>query len=421
MNAPALFHVFEHQTLMVGGAFTQKHFERLVQFGEQTQFRYFSAGYNRLKFNQFVGVLQVGNVTIEVLPKADRNAPADAETWQSVLLDMLQACHWIKPEAVTSARLAKRPFSLLDIFLHAFLHQVEVLVHRGLVKQYRQHQGNVFALKGQLKFAQHLSQNLIHQERFFTQHTVFDSDELLHQLLKEALNIVGNSASKSSIRAKAKALLLHFEHVSPLRYSPQLFENIRYTRKTEPYREALKWAELILGHQSPDLRSGQLPVLSFMFDMNALFEAYIFHQLKRAESIFSDFQVSRQVSKPFWRDQKIRPDVLIRMGEKRIILDTKWKITDKPSEDDLRQIYAYNLQFGADHGILLYPMSYSNTDENMAQTTIEHAFSASAIMPQHTHFCHLIFAPICTSNGQLNRALGQELAAQMLEMQKIRA
>jgi 5-methylcytosine-specific restriction enzyme subunit McrC len=42
--------------------------------------------------------------------------------------------------------------------------------------------------------------------------------------------------------------------------------------------------------------------------------------------------------------------------EKRIIVDTKWKIIHfRPSEDDLRQMFTYNLLFKSDRSYLVYP------------------------------------------------------------------
>ena len=47
------------------------HFNVLEKYGYRTNEKYFSVGNKRIKFNNYVGVIQVKNLTVEILPKAD--------------------------------------------------------------------------------------------------------------------------------------------------------------------------------------------------------------------------------------------------------------------------------------------------------------------------------------------------------------
>jgi hypothetical protein len=51
---------------------------------------YFEPIAKGIKFNQYVGVIQVNGLTIEINPKADKDDTEDK--WKGVLLKMLQAC-----------------------------------------------------------------------------------------------------------------------------------------------------------------------------------------------------------------------------------------------------------------------------------------------------------------------------------------
>ena len=78
--------VFEHESLLVDrSGFTTDHFDRLVKLNERNGDRFFSVGHQRIKFRQFVGTIQVGGLTIEVLPKVGKVAEDDKETWRGVL------------------------------------------------------------------------------------------------------------------------------------------------------------------------------------------------------------------------------------------------------------------------------------------------------------------------------------------------
>ena len=119
--------VFEHTALPVGGLFTSTLFDRLVQYNERNGNRFFNVGHNRIHFRNYVGVIQIGNLTIEILPKADKTpeSPAQKQKWQRALIDMLRQSGFIRLASVSDARLRLRSCSLLDIYFESFLTEVE--------------------------------------------------------------------------------------------------------------------------------------------------------------------------------------------------------------------------------------------------------------------------------------------------------
>ena len=68
-------------------------------------------------------VIQIGNITIEILPKADRqkSTEADKNNWHNVLLKMLKKCKKIRVDSVSEAALKKRYHSLLDLYFELYL------------------------------------------------------------------------------------------------------------------------------------------------------------------------------------------------------------------------------------------------------------------------------------------------------------
>ena len=128
-------------------------------------------------------------------------------------------------------------------------------------------------------------------------------------------------------------------------------------RKTAPYQLALQIAELVLLNYRPDIKSGSKNLLAIMFDMNVLWEEYVYRIMKRYRP--ENVEVLAQRSKKFWNNITARPDVVIRnlTSKETFIIDTKWKLVDsnKPSIDDLRQIFAYNHLWKSRKSLLLYP------------------------------------------------------------------
>jgi len=65
--------VFEHQSLKIGNGLNEDQFSALQKHYGINGVPYYSLIHNGVKFNEHVGVLQIGNTTIEILPKAEKN------------------------------------------------------------------------------------------------------------------------------------------------------------------------------------------------------------------------------------------------------------------------------------------------------------------------------------------------------------
>jgi len=419
VNKP--IHVFEHTWLKVDGTvFKDSHFKALVHFNETHESKYFSVGLHRIYFKSWVGVIQVDDLTIEILPKADRDhseSDTQKNKWHTVLLQMLREARYLKLESLTEAHLDLRNCSLLDLYFLSFIQEVEYLMHCGLVKKYRKEQGQVKSLKGRLVFQQQATRNAIHKERFYTEHTQYDRNHLLNQILKRALEILAQINRKDMLSLRTRRLLLDFDNIGTC--SPELkdFDRIRLDRKTEPYKKALLIAKMIILNYSPDLKGGSNHILALLFDMNRLFESYVFRALNQAASQRTDLRISLQPQqrRAFWKDKIIKPDIVASITRdasqevETIIIDAKWKVLTKlvPSDEDLRQMFAYNMHFKSQRSILLYP-------EVMYKTTDSSDFKVAGAASTFYHGCQLAFAPVANPNGTLNREFGNEFFNKIL-------
>ena len=407
--------VFEHELLRVGeGRFTEADFEALVRFNQRHQDEFFVVRHRSLKFTSYVGVLRVGGLIIEVLPKADRAGADDKKRWRDALIDMLRACGYLKLAAVSAAALHLRRASLFDLYMEAFLIEVQELLHHGLVKKYRPVNGSVTALKGRLLFGRQIAENLIHRERFFTAHQQYDRNNRFNQILRLAVGIVAASARSSTVRGAADRLLVWMEGISEVPVTSESFQRLRYDRNTERYRAAMALARLIILNYQPDVRAGGHDVLAILFDMNELFEEYVLRQLKIAAARSDGaVRVEGQRAQRFWRagstSRKIRPDILVTLprvstGSETVVLDTKWKVPvgAHPDDSDLKQMYAYNLQFGATRSFLLYP-SVDRRNDVCGQ------FRAPAHDAALQHECGMWFISLFDASGGLKRNLGTDI------------
>lgn len=395
--------VFEYQSIRLGEqnngvVFSAAHLEALAQFLDQQPHPYYQLIYQGVKFSHYVGAIQVGNLTIEILPKADKQPTPHPDVWQSVLIDMLKSCRLLKVETLSSAWLQLRTHSILELYFDLFLNEVEQLLRHGLLKAYHRKEGNVKALKGRLLFKQHIQQNLSHQERFYTSHETYDYHHLLNQIILQALYILKKIVISPKLYARLQRILTHFPNLTFSAISEKQFQKITFHRKTVRYQIALDIARLLIFNYSPDVKGGQYDLIALLFDMNLLFEEYIYQQLRRLST--SGVVVKRQETKPFWNRRYIRPDIVLSYQQKNYVLDTKWKVLTKvrPNMQDLKQLLIYCQYFEANQGLLIYPRVHDLENLKPIVYTKEETIS-----------CGVHFAKVIDENGRLNLNLGRDI------------
>lgn len=378
--------------------FKKEHYDALVDYHDNRGGdKYFELIRNGVRFNNYVGVIQVKAITIEILPKTDIND--DFNTWHGVLLAMLRETRFLQLDYLSEASLRYKHHSILHLYFMEYLSQVNGLIRRGLVKKYRKNIGNVTALKGSLKFSKHISRNLIHTERFFTRHQIYDHQHIVHQILLEALYVLRQLATTSSLSSEVYRTLFDFPEIERKNITVNTFKNLRLDRKTEPYRKAVDIAKMIILNYSPDIKGGNNDLFALLFDMNQLWEEYIYRQMLKA-----GMKVSFQNSKQFWETRRMRPDLVLKQDEENVILDTKWKIIDNayPSDQDLRQVFAYNVYWEANKGYLIYPKTKKSPKTRPGVYHMGHAEG------NIKRTCQVLYVDVL-NGGNLNHNLGEDL------------
>lgn len=358
--------VFEHEILHAneeGQGLSSKQLKALEVFHGDKGIPYYTLVRNGIKFCEYVGVIQVGNLTIEVLPKADKGqSDNNAKTkWRELLIGMLRSIGSFDVYAPSSSALKIKTNSILELYFELFIKEVEYLLHSGLVKKYRNREGNSTALKGSLLFSKQIQQNLTHQERFYVRSTVYDVEHTLHYILYKTIKLLKQINTNADLHTRIGTLQLYFPEMPDLNISEATFSKIVYNRKTQSYKNAIEIARLLLLHNHPDLMTGRNNVLALMFDMNMLWERFVYASIRK--HVDDGFSIESHTSKYFWQPEKGKkskmiPDIVINKGRKDCaVLDTKWKNLDgtNPSPDDLRQMYVYQKYYEANKVALIHP------------------------------------------------------------------
>jgi 5-methylcytosine-specific restriction enzyme subunit McrC len=408
-----IIQVFEHQTLKVDvdHRFTSSHFNALERYGYQTQEKYFSVGNKRIKFSNYVGVIQVKNLTIEILPKADNYVGDEfsKNKWHDALISMLHECKLIKLESISNARLKLKSASILDLYFDVFLTETERLVRQGLLKSYRNVLENLNKVKGRIDFTEHTRRNYLHKERFFVEYKIYDVNNRLNQILLKALIILSRISSNPAFNIRIKRLLLDFERVEETNILSSWFTLLNYNRNSERYKTAIDLAKLIILKYSPDLKGGNENVLAIMFDMNILYENYVYRKLKPLEynPQIPITKVREQYRQPFWEKRGIRADIVVESESGNFVIDTKWKVLKEcnPSDNDLKQAFTYNLHYKSNLCILLHP-------KTTFETAGKKPYKKDVFK---TLSCQVAFIDLFKPDGSPDKKLGYRLYEDLLK------
>lgn len=312
----------------------------------------------------FVGTIVLDDIQIEILPKiplVENNIEAEKIRF----LEILQSIDYFKEKIFSNSKIEIIDTSILELFIHLFIEEVEKIVKKGLIYKYVDKNENLNVFKGKLDINSHIKYNFSHKERFFMKFDEFSVNSLENIIIKLTIQ----KLKKISINPKNKESLnkigYYFENISILESSIENLKYLTFDRMNVYYRNAIQWAKIFLNNQSSSIFStnnGEMP--SILFPMETIFENYIANKLvniiqeksynqltikvqDNSCSIFSSISLNNiKVDNNILR---IRPDIVIKNKETKeiFILDAKWKVLNKSDEkfkistEDIYQMLAY--------------------------------------------------------------------------------
>jgi len=306
-----------------------------------------------LRLDNFVGILETPcGTTLEILPK-HVDAEGSEKEARALLARMIQAALDLPARHAGPADLALFQAPLSEWVRRQFLRALEHLVKRGMKFDYLRIDEEQRHLRGQLDVIRQLHQTPERSHYFHTRHDVFALDFPENRLIKAALARVAGSTQDPRNWRMSHELMQLLAEVPPSRNVPLDFKAWRGGRLMAHYAEILPWSQLVLGQHLPLAVQGDWHGMSLLFPMEKLFERFVEAALRRdlrktvrlmAQS--RDAHLCQHEGKGFFQ---LRPDMMLDDGERRIILDAKWKRLNANARDkkygiaqsDFYQLFAY--------------------------------------------------------------------------------
>lgn len=349
--------------------------------------------YNKIKFINYVGIIKINNLIIEILPKISLSN--DIIKDRKMLIFMLSKCNKLSVDIKELLNSNILNNSLLDILAKVYSKKLLNELQKGLYREYVSKEEALSIIKGKILISKSIKENTINKNKMNCKYDEFTEDNLFNAILKRAINVILFSIKNDDVKKELNIINNIFNDVSDIYISNNIILNYKLNRMNNRFLECFTLAKLILLNSSMDKSLGKENGFSILFEMNYLYEEYIGVLLKE---VFNDTNISINTQEKsrylLWNTLKerneiaLKPDIVIYKDNKpKVIIDTKWKRSsidnrETYSQSDIYQMYAYITTYTeCEECILLYPKeeNISHSEWRLNQNIADKKISISEI------------------------------------------
>lgn len=316
---------------------------------------------------QWVGLISCKDFSIEIFPKiSDIN---EVEKSCEILYKMLEVVYDVPIKNGINAKAKLIQNGLIEIFITNYIEYVKKYIQSGPILDYKKNIKNLKAVKGNIIFSAQINHNAINLTKFMCKYSKMDMDNKYNQIIKLTLVKMRNLSRNNKNKKIIQELLQAFDSVK-LNINLD-YKNIHVDKTHYRLKDIITLSQLFLDNYSASLTYGNYNIVSLLFDMNKLFEKYIYTQLKKIYKQNICYQYSKEFLlkdvKTGIKKVNLKPDMYLKLENFNIVIDTKWKRMDNASikESDAYQMNAYlSVLNNTKKCIVIYPQSYNNVELN---------------------------------------------------------
>ena len=327
-----------------------------------------------IKTKSWVGVIKYKNLHLEILPKLisedANNDKKISEEERSIILKnlifMLSYTKNLDIKTNDNAKLSTEKNPFIEILIREFATSLFEALKRLTPKRYVREEENLNYLKGKIKFSENIRYNCTNQAKFYCEYDEFSENNLLNQLFLFVSTCLYNISNNSNNKKTLKFIINYYSDISFVRFDKFKVRKIKLTRNQELFKKAFNLAKMFVEQTSVDLSKNKFENITLIWDMNKLFEEFIFELIKRK---IPECKALAQKPKRLLKKENVtrrdtRIDILIQKPQ--VIIDTKYKKFtdfDDITSADIYQVTTYCLLHNYKRAILLYPQYDKNVPD----------------------------------------------------------
>ena len=317
---------------------------------------------DKIRASSYVGVIRCHNLQVEVLPKLLADEYASDSVILRNLMYMLSYTRKMEIKSDNNVKLNNSNNPFLEILIHEYATSLFDNLKKQTPTTYIHEQNNLSYMKGKLNFSQHIKYNSTNKAKFYCEYDEFAENNILNQLFLYVSSLLHQVTTNNENKKILKQIMNFYADIEFVRISSQKANKIKLFRNQMLFQKAFDLAKMFLSHLSIDFSRNKIENITLLWDMNVLFEEYVFEIMRRkCPEISVTAQKGKKLLVEVESNHKRRNtfiDILVEKGNEKIIVDTKYKkfesLTDF-SNADVFQVSTYCLLHNTKKAILIYP------------------------------------------------------------------
>ncbi len=331
----------------------------------------------------WVGVIKYKKHQFQILPKLICDN-GNTENILKNLIFMLSYTKKLDIRTSDTAKLSNSKNPFIEILIREYAKSLFECLKRITPKKYVREEDNLNYLKGKIKFTENIRYNCVNQSKFYCEYDEFSENNILNQLFLFVSTCLYNISNDSYNKKTLKFIINYYSDIKLVRFNRFTAEKINLSRNQKLFKKPFNLAKMFIEKTSVDLSKNKFENITLIWDMNKLFEEFVFEIMKKFEGELGCKLVAQKGRRLLKNDTSKKRntfvDIMVEKGDgdelERIVLDTKYKkfvSSDDFSNADVFQVSTYCLLHNADKAVLIYtrwnkevpnvPSFKLNTDE----------------------------------------------------------
>ena len=300
----------------------------------------------RIKSNSFIGTASFSGFDLKIIPKI--YSKEETQVWKNIstCINFIQGFTSAKILEYQKISFTDDNQFLQDFIIWSLVFECELLLERGLLKSYVEHEENLPYLRGKLILKNQFQNDIQKKVSFFCEYDELEHDNIENRIIFYSLLVCERIAISPNLKDHIFTLIQKFS--SMVQKIPIFISDIErvmrnYNRQNSHYKDAHSICKLIIEHVGiSDFYHTKVPFsIPFFVDMNDVFEDFV---TKLFQKYSGSDNVTPQATQKAWNvDEKssrvMKPDIILRKNSSLTIVDVKYK--PELHTSDLYQIGFY--------------------------------------------------------------------------------
>jgi len=335
--------------------------------------------HNKIKQNNYVGVINFQGKTFNLLPKIFKDdvsnlndSTEDGKILENINLNILW---WLTyttkikfPKNITSISKFEK-HSFLEVMIWLFAIYTKETLTNNLYQNYVDIESETTYVKGQFMFNEYINNYLARAkwDKVYCRYDSFELDNNFNRIIKHVSILLMNFTENNETKRYLQDIIFILSEVQDVRCTVEDCNKVRINHFQNEFETILEYCKLFLSNSISVNYRNKLELFAFLIPMEKLFEDFVFGFIEK--ELKDNLKIKSQESgKDLTKENgyQLKPDLKIAYEGKEYLADTKYKVINyekkQLNQNDLYQMVAYAIRYKCENILLFYPKTNDEID-----------------------------------------------------------